>query len=77
MDIGEKLLCESGASALVNDLSLTRREIFFMFPVMLLLTGVAQVMLRRNWRLERRHGYVLLGLYAAYLAASFLVFKSR
>jgi cation:H+ antiporter len=66
----------AGASSLINDLTLTRKEIFFMFPAMLILAGTAQVLLRRRWRLVRWHGYVLLALYIVYLLASFLVFRS-
>ncbi len=65
----------AGASSLINNLTLSRREILFMFPVMLVMIGTAHVLLRRHWRLTRRHGYVLLGLYAAYLLASFVMFR--
>jgi len=65
----------AGASSLINDLTLTSKEIFFMFPAMLIMVGTAQVFLRRRWRLTRWHGYVLLSLYASYLLASFLVFR--
>jgi len=65
----------AGASSLINDLTLTRKEIFFMFPAMLVLALTAQVLLRRRWRLARWHGYVLLGLYVVYLVASYLVFR--
>ncbi len=67
----------AGASSLINDLALTRKEIFFMFPVMLVLVCTAQVLLRRRWRLVRWHGYVLLGLYVIYLAASLVVFRPQ
>ena len=65
----------AGASSMINDLTLTRAQILFMFPVMLLLVGTAQVLLRRRWRLVKWHGYVLLGLYLLYLVASFVVFR--
>ncbi|NQU40429.1 MAG: calcium/sodium antiporter [Lentisphaerae bacterium] len=66
----------AGASAMINPLTLTRKEILFMFPMMLLLAGTAQVLLRRRWQLVRWHGYVLLALYITYLLASFLVFRT-
>ncbi|MBL7077353.1 MAG: calcium/sodium antiporter [Kiritimatiellae bacterium] len=65
----------AGASSLINNLTLSRKEIFFMFPAMLIMAGTAQVLLRRRWRLVRWHGYVLLGLYVAYLVASIIVFR--
>ncbi len=65
----------AGASSMINDLTLTRKEIFFMFPAMLVLVITAQVLLRRRWRLMRWHGAFLLGLYVIYLLTSFLVFR--
>jgi cation:H+ antiporter len=65
----------AGASSLINNLTLTRREILFMFPAMLILAGTAQMLLRRRWCITRWHGYVLLGLYVVYLVASFLLFR--
>ncbi|MDP6491595.1 MAG: calcium/sodium antiporter, partial [Kiritimatiellia bacterium] len=65
----------AGASSLINDLTLTHKEIFFMFPAMLVVIITAQVLLWRRWRLVRWHGALLLGLYIVYLLASFLVFR--
>ena len=65
----------AGASAIVNPLVLTRREIYFMFPVMFVMTMASLFMLRAGWRLTRRQGFVLLTLYVLYLAASVWVFK--
>jgi cation:H+ antiporter len=64
----------AGASSLANALVLSRREVFFMFPAMLVIVVAALAMLRKGYRLTRRQGFVLLALYAAYLASFFFLF---
>ena len=67
----------AGASALVNDLVLSRRELSFMLPSMFIMVGAMLLLLRHRYRLTRIKGVVLLGLYVAYLAASFLFFPPQ
>lgn len=64
----------AGASSLANALVLTRKEILFMFPAMFVIAGTTLWALRTGYRLTRAQGFLLLGLYAAYLVSFFLVF---
>jgi len=64
----------AGFSSLANDLTLARKEIFFMFPAMFVLTIVALALLRRRYRLTRNHGFCLFTLYLLYLASFFVLF---
>ena len=64
----------AGASALVNDLTLDKANIYFMFPAMFIIVGAMLIMLRWNYNLTRRKGLVLLALYIVYLAASYIAF---
>ncbi len=64
----------AGASALINPLSLARREIAFMFPAMFIIVIVTLFVLRSSHLLSRREGGILLLLYALYLAGFVLVF---
>jgi cation:H+ antiporter len=65
----------AGASAAANPLTLTRRELLFMFPAMFVMVGAKLGLLWRNKRLSRRKGYVLLAIYVLYLASFFVVFR--
>ena len=67
----------AGFSAVVNPLSLERRELLFMFPAMCIILVVSLAMLRMGYRLTRRQGIVLLALYAAYLVSFFIVFPPQ
>jgi len=65
----------AGASAMANDLTLARREIYFMFPAMFAVVGVMLVLLRAGYRLTRTKGLVLLITYILYLVSFFVVFR--
>ena len=65
----------AGASAMANPLKLGRRELYFMFPAMFVITGAMLLVLRTRHRLTRNEGLVLLVLYAAYLAGLALFFR--
>jgi len=67
----------AGASALANDLTLGRREVFFMFPAMFVVVGLMLVMLRVGHRLTRAKGAVLLLAYVIYLVSFAFVFPPR
>ena len=64
----------AGASAIANDLTITAKEVYFMFPAMFVIVGSMLIMLRLGYKLTRTNGIVLLGLYAAYLVTSFMLF---
>lgn len=66
----------AGASALANDLTLTQKSMWFMFPSMFIIVGAMLVMLRFGYRLTRTKGFVLLGLYIAYLISFMLIFPN-
>ncbi|MFO7871315.1 MAG: calcium/sodium antiporter [Kiritimatiellia bacterium] len=65
----------AGASAVANPLTLTGKELFFMFPSMFIIVGTMLVLLRTGYRLTRAKGLVLLSLYLLYLASFFAVFR--
>lgn len=64
----------AGASAIVNDLTISRKEMLFMFPSMIVIVAVMLILLRAGYSLTRRKGWVLLACYAAYLACFFVIF---
>jgi cation:H+ antiporter len=64
----------AGASAIANDLTITRKEVYFMFPAMFVIVGSMLIMLRLGYKLTKAKGIVLLGLYAVYLVTSFILF---
>ncbi len=64
----------AGLSAVVKPLSLSAKQIAFMFPSMFVIVGAMLVMLRINYRLTRIKGAVLLLLYTIYVVSFFFVF---
>lgn len=67
----------AGASSIANDLTLLKKDLYFMFPAMFVIVGAMLLMLRRGYRLTRAKGLVLLLLYGAYLAASWLLLPGK
>lgn len=65
----------AGASALANPLSLSRREIYFMFPAMFVMVAVTLFVLHTSNALSRKEGGVLFGVYLLYLVSFFVVFQ--
>ena len=65
----------AGSSSLANPLSLSRREINFMFPAMFIMVAVTLFVLHTSQALSRREGAVLFGVYCLYIASFFLVFQ--
>jgi cation:H+ antiporter len=65
----------AGASAMANDLSISRRDFNFMFPSMFIMVSAMLGMLWVNKRLSRKKGFVLLALYVIYIASFFVVFR--
>ncbi|KMQ52863.1 Inner membrane protein YrbG, predicted calcium/sodium:proton antiporter [Chitinispirillum alkaliphilum] len=65
-----------GVSSIVNPLTLTRREAFFMFPWMFIVVGAMFLMLRTGYRLTRKKGIVLISVYLLYLLSFFLIFPT-
>ena len=64
----------AGASAVANNLVVSRKQIFFMFPSMFIIVGAMLIMLRRGYRLTRTKGIILLVLYLIYLASFLKLF---
>jgi cation:H+ antiporter len=64
----------AGLSAVANPLTLSKKEIAFMFPSMFVIVGAMLLMLRTGYRLTKLKGGVLLFLYAMYLTSFFFVF---
>jgi cation:H+ antiporter len=67
----------AGASAIANDLVLSKKQIFFMFPSMFVIVGAMLIMLRMGYRLTRKKGIILFVLYVVYLASFFKVFPPQ
>jgi cation:H+ antiporter len=64
----------AGASSLANDLVLSKKQIFFMFPSMFVVVAVMLIVLRVGYRLTRKKALILFGLYLIYLASFFRLF---
>jgi cation:H+ antiporter len=67
----------AGASAVANNLVVGKKLIFFMFPSMFVIVGAMLIMLRLGYRLTRRKGIILFGLYLVYLASFFRLFPPQ
>ncbi len=67
----------AGASAIANNLVLTSKQIYFMFPVMFVVILAMLIMLRSGFRLTKAKGYALLSIYLAYLILSFFMFPPK
>lgn len=67
----------AGASSIANDLVLSKKQIFFMFPSMFVIVGAMLIMLRMGYNLTRKKGVVLFALYLAYLVSFFILFPPR
>jgi cation:H+ antiporter len=67
----------AGASAIVNDLVLPRRDIYLMFPWMFAIVAAMLLMLSRGYRLTRKKGLALLLLYLMYIASFFLFYPPQ
>ena len=67
----------AGASAIVNNLPLERKDILFMFPSMFIIVGAMLCMLRMNYTLTPKKGIILLGLYMLYLVSFFIFFPPQ
>jgi len=65
----------AGGSAIVNSLTVERREVMFMFPATLIFVGAMLLLLRLGYRIDRKRGTILLGMYALYLASFFIFFR--
>jgi len=64
----------AGASAIANNLTLSKKEIFFMFPWMFVIIGMMLLLLRVRYDLSRKKGLILFGLYLLYLVSFFFFF---
>ena len=66
----------AGASAVANNLTLQRKELFFMFPSLFIMVLSMLLLLRVGFTMTRKKGAILLLLYAAYIAAFFYLFPA-
>lgn len=64
----------AGASSMANPLALPRRELFFMFPAMLITLAATFWVLRTHRSLSRQEGVALFVLYLVYLASFIVLF---
>jgi hypothetical protein len=67
----------AGASAVVNNLTLGRKDILFMFPSMFIIVGIMLFLLRMNYSLTPKKGVVLLGLNMVYLTNLYIFFPPQ
>lgn len=64
----------AGASALANDLTISKKEFHFMFPWMFLIVSTMLALLWVRKSMTRRKGFIMLALYVLYIASFFIVF---
>jgi cation:H+ antiporter len=64
----------AGASAMANDLAISRKEFNFMFPAMFAVMAVMLGLLWHKKRITRKKSAVLLTLYALYIAVFLILF---
>lgn len=67
----------AGASAVVNNLTLGRKDILFMFPSMFIIVGIMLFLLRMNYTLTPRKGFILLVVYMLYLIILYVSFPPQ
>ena len=67
----------AGASAIVNNLSVGKKDILFMFPSMFIIVGIMLFLLRMNYTLTPKKGVILLSLYVLYLVSFFIFFSPQ
>ncbi len=67
----------AGASAIVNNLPLEKKDILFMFPSMFIIVGTMLFLLRMNYTLTPKKGIILLGLYMLYLISFYIFFSPQ
>jgi len=64
----------AGASAVVRPIHVSLRMINFAFPFMLVIVITMLGMMRHRYKLERKHGFVLLSIYAVYIFLTIKLF---
>jgi len=67
----------AGASSIANDLTIGKREMYFMFPSMFVIVGAMLIALCWGCSLTKRKAAFIFSLYLIYLAASFIVFPPQ
>ena len=66
----------AGLSSMANPLVAAKREIFFMFPFMLVVVITMLLMLRRGYQLTRANGVILIMLYVAFVIIVLFIIPS-
>jgi cation:H+ antiporter len=63
-----------GASAVVNPISLTHKQLHFMFPAMMIIVGTMLVCMRIGYKIGKPTGIILLTMYFIYLGLTIWLF---
>lgn len=63
-----------GMSSVVNPIHVTDRQIYFMFPAMMVIVLSMLILMRIRYSLGKRKGLVLLALYVVYLFLAVFIF---
>jgi cation:H+ antiporter len=66
----------AGASAIANNLSLSSKDIAFMFPTMFIVTITMAILLCNKFQLTRKKGATLLALYIIYTISFFIIYRN-
>jgi cation:H+ antiporter len=66
----------AGGSAIVNNLTLDAKDIYFMFPAMFAVTITMAILILNNFTITKKKGAILLALYIIYMISFFIVYKS-
>jgi cation:H+ antiporter len=66
----------AGGSAIINNLSLESKDIYFMFPAMFIATITMAVLISNKFTITRKKGAILFSLYIIYMISFLIIYKS-
>lgn len=64
-----------GGASTISTITVAKREIFFMFPVMFFVVLTMLLFARMGYKLQKWKGWVLLAIYAVYFVATIVFFS--
>ena len=68
------ILWIAGMSAVVRPIHVTERQIYFMFPAMLVMVGTMLLLMRLGYDFRKWKGMVMIALYVVYLVLAVILF---
>jgi len=64
-----------GMASIANPISVDKQVIYFSFPAMIIIVGTMLLFSRMGYRLDKWKGFVLMGMYAVYIAFTLTLFR--